>query len=312
MTGLVHRELIFVGVQASQGAPVALGSCESVLVGGLGWSHEGARMNERDRVRRSKGRLPQVFGGTLVQITGNIELKGSGSAGTPPEFGAILRACGLLETIVASTSVTYTPVSDAQEFLTVYYFDDNGVQRVITDAKGNISFNAEVGAIGTGEFTITGHESGSPSDETIPAESYDDTTPPPFIAAGFTVGGYADAVIGSLTLDPANEIVTPPDANSADGYGTVRIARRDVQGSFNPEATSVATQTWVADWKSGVSKALDTGVIGATAGNQWQITCPAIKYREVGAGDRESVRIYEIAFGAAEDAGDDEFSLIFQ
>lgn len=310
MSGFIHRELIFAGIEASYKIPLAIGSCESILAGNLGWSHEGARMNERSRVRRSRGTLPHVFGGSLLQVTFDIELKGSGSAGVAPEFGPILRACGLAETIVATTSVAYEPASDAHDSVTLYYFDDNGVMRCLSGARGTISFNAEVGSVGLAEVTLTGHETALPADDTIPAEDYDDTIPVPFIGAGFSVGGFSP-IISSLTLDAGNQVVTPPDANSASGFGPVRISKRDVTGSFNPEATTVANQAWVADWKSGALKTLTTGTIGATAGNRWALSCPAIKYREVGPGDRESIRIYEIGFGAAEDAGDDEFQLLF-
>jgi hypothetical protein len=50
-----------------------------------------------------------------VSITFDVELAGSGSAGTAPAFGPLLKAAGLSETVVAVTSVTYAGVSSSFE-----------------------------------------------------------------------------------------------------------------------------------------------------------------------------------------------------
>jgi len=57
--------------------------------------------------------------------------------------------------------------------------------------------------------------------------------------------------------------------------------------------------------------ALATGVVGSTVGNRYQLDMPAVAYRSVAQGDRESQRALDIAFGAAEVSGDDEFTLLF-
>jgi len=51
--------------------------------------------------------------------------------------------------------------------------------------------------------------------------------------------------------------------------------------------------------------------VGSTAGNRYQLDMPAVSYRSVAQGDRESQRALDIAFGAAEVSGDDEFTLLF-
>ncbi|MCK7495178.1 MAG: hypothetical protein MZW92_31855 [Comamonadaceae bacterium] len=44
-----------------------------------------------------------------MQLTFDVEIKGSGAAGTAPELGVLLKGCGFGETVVAVTSVTYAP-----------------------------------------------------------------------------------------------------------------------------------------------------------------------------------------------------------
>lgn len=46
--------------------------------------------------------LAPIVGGMPFQITFDVPVKGSGTAGTPPEFGKLLKACGMAETITAS------------------------------------------------------------------------------------------------------------------------------------------------------------------------------------------------------------------
>ena len=63
-----------------------------------------------------------------------MELAGSGTAGTAPRYGALLQACGLSETIVASTSVTYAPVSSAFSSATIY-FNNDGIRHILTGCR---------------------------------------------------------------------------------------------------------------------------------------------------------------------------------
>ena len=50
-------------------------------------------------------------------------------------------------------------------------------------------------------------------------------------------------------------------------------------------------------------------VLNGGANNTITITAPKCKYRNVGIGDREGVRAYEIPFAMARNAGDDELSI---
>lgn len=73
----------------------------------------------------------------------------------------------------------------------------------------------------------------------------------------------------------------------------------------------LATNDFISDWEAGTEMALSTGVIGGTAGNQFQISMPAVSYRDVSLGDRDGLRTIELPFGAHESSGDDGVSLAF-
>ena len=306
---LVRREVILAKIESTYNVDsVPVAGTDGVLVENPAWSHEGANLIERNGVKATLGKTKSIFGSTLKSVTFDVEVKGSGAAGTAPEIGPLLRACGMDETIVASTSVTYAPISAAFESITIYYYAD-GIRHIITGARGNVSFTLEAGQAAKASFTFTGHDGGV-SDSAMVSPTYDTTVPAPLVNVPFTIGGYS-AAISSLSFDMGNTVAFPQDIRSSDGYGEVIINARDVNGSFNPEQVLLATNDFIGGWKSGADLALSTGVIGGAAGNRFAVSMPAVTYRDVAPGDREGLRTFEIGYGAGESSGDDEVSIAF-
>ncbi len=218
----------------------------------------------------------------------------------------MLKACGFDETIVGATSVTYAPVSTGFEYLTLWFYEDGSLYK-LTGAQGNFETNLTTGETGKLSFTIIGHL-GGPTDAALVSPTYASQVPVPFIGATFATGGFA-SVINSLTFTPGNEVVTPPSANSADGYGTIQISDRDYTGSFDPQAELIATDDPIGDWQAGTAKTIATGAIGATAGNIYALNITSATYTEISPGDRDGIRTHEIGFMSG--AGDTACSLVF-
>lgn len=309
---LVNREVILAKTEVSYGTDsVPVEGVDAMLVENIGWSNEGLRLNDRPAVRSSLATLQQVFGGTLRSVTFDVELKGSGTAGTPPEFAPLLRACGLDETIVPVTSVSYQPISDpaSHESITIYYFQD-GIRYNILGCRGNVSFALEAGAIAKMSFTFTGHLVG-PTDVALAAPTVLSLVPEALIATAFTIGGFA-AIINAVAFDISNTVALPPDMAASDGFGEVQLTKRDVAGSYDPEAELLAVDNPHADFQNGAALVLSIGPYGATAGNIVDIDMPAAYYRDVAPGDRDGIRTYDIPFGAAEATPpDDEVVIAF-
>lgn len=309
MPKMVNREIILFKINGgAYGADAAPAASDAVLVENIQWDNRGRRMVDRPAIRSSLGTLKQVYGGSLIGMRFDVEIKGSGAAGTAPEFGQLLRACRKGETIVVSTSVTYKPVSASQEEGSLYYYEDGKLWKLL-GVRGNVTGNLRTGGVGKLSFDLVGHLTG-PTDAGLVTPSYDSTVPPALINVPFTIDSYA-AVIEALSWDLGNVIAMPPSIAAADGYGEISITSRDVNGTFDPEAVLVATKDFMGQFKSGAAMNLTTGVIGATAGNRYQVTMPAISYRDISPGNREGIRTYNNAFGAAEVSGDDELSLVF-
>lgn len=305
----IYREAILAGIESTYDTdPTLTAGANGVLVEEPAWNLEGLRMIERNPIKASHAREQKIFGGTLRKVSFKCEVKGSGTAGTAPEIGPLLRACGMSETIVASTSVTYSHVSTGFESLTLYYYMD-GLQYIITGARGNVELTFEVGNRIMASFEFVGH-SVAPTDVALVAPTYDTTTPEALIGAPFAVNSYA-AKINSITVNLNNQIAMPADITAADGYHEIQITGRAPSGSFDPEHTLVATQDWEGDLRAGTLRALTTGAIGATAGNIVTMNLDNIGYMDIGQGERESLRTNDIPFECYENAGEDEVELVF-
>lgn len=90
-----------------------------------------------------------------AKLSFKVELQASGAAGVAPAWGPLLRACGCAQTIVATTSVTYNPISQAQESGTFYFWYGNTLVK-LKGARGTAKFTLNAQGIPYIEFTFTG------------------------------------------------------------------------------------------------------------------------------------------------------------
>lgn len=315
MSLLVQREVLLCKAESTYNTdPTPVNTADAILVENLAWSHEGARMQERPGVRPSLGKLQHLFGGSLMSVTFDVEMKGPGvayAASALPEISPLMLGCGFAEAIDitgGSEKATYTPASSSLGSVTLYLYQD-GILHKITGCRGTVSFAAEAGQAFKASFTMTGHPQ-TVTDAALVVPTLDTTVPPVFVGSSFTIDSFA-AIVDGLNYDMGNEIAMPADVSASDGYGEVQIVGRDVTGGFNPELVVVATEAYIANWKTGKSMALASGTIGSVQYNKFKFDSPAVYYRETGEGDRDGIRTLELGFAAAESSTDDEVTIEF-
>lgn len=313
MPKATRRELVLVKIQPTVNVDAAPDGSDAVSVVSVNFNPaEGAELNERRLVDGSMGRNQHVLGGSLVSFALEIELKGSGAAGVAPEYGPLLRAAGLSETIVADTSVTYEPstASDASphEFVTIWYYQD-GVLRKAINCVTSLSLSAEARKAGILTINVMGHPGAADSDAAIVSPTLDATMPPTFRNASLELDSYA-AVVGSFTMDLQNEMPQRPDVNNAEGFAPLAIIDRNVVGTLNPELVSIAAKDWIAKWRASTAMALSIGPVGATAGNRWAVTGPKVQVVTPAFENADGIRRQTLDLAFAKDTGDDEFALV--
>ncbi|MBW2636486.1 MAG: hypothetical protein JRC86_02975 [Deltaproteobacteria bacterium] len=312
---LTNRDVILAKIEGTYNTDsVPVAADDAILVESPNWGMEGLRMVDRPVVSATIDTRQRVYAGSLKSVSFDMEIKGAGAAyaaATRPEIDVLLRACGFSSTVdagVGTETVTYVPVSTGHESITIYYYQD-GTRHILTGCRGVVSFNLETGSIPKASFTFTGHFVAM-TDTAMISPTYDSTVPPAVINGAFTVDGFA-AVIASLAWDMGNTLATPPDFNASDGYGPVQITKRDVTGSFDPEAVVVASEAFEANFLAGTTMALVTGDIGGTQYNQFNVAMPALYYQSMGPGDRDGVRTYDMGCAMAASSGDDEVTIVF-
>jgi len=109
---------------------------------------------DRAVVKQSMGMLPHLVGKESMTCTLEVELRGSGAAGTAPEWGPLLQACRTTETIVPATSVTYAPSTATEKSCTIYVYKDGLLWKFI-GAVGTVSISNDTGQIGIATFTMS-------------------------------------------------------------------------------------------------------------------------------------------------------------
>jgi hypothetical protein len=94
----------------------------------------------RNLIRGFMGGSEELDGSRRMELTFTVECASSGTLGTAPWWGKLLRACGFAEVVTASTRVDYTPLSTAFESLS-FSFANDGVKYTGRFGRGSAKFN---------------------------------------------------------------------------------------------------------------------------------------------------------------------------
>lgn len=310
MTLLTRRQLILAKEETTYGTdPTPTEGSNAILVRSISATPLESDTVSRELIRPYLGQSEQLLGQTRVSIEFEVELAGSGTAGTAPAYGPLLKACGLSETVSASTSVTYAPVSSSFDSVTIY-FNNSGVLHKATGCRGTFSLNAEVGAIPTIAFTFTGIYA-APTDSAISGPTYANQADPLLFKNGnttnFEIFSYAGC-LQSLSFEMANEVVYR-ELVGCDKE--VLIVNRAPSGEAVIEAVAVGTHNFFND-ATGSSTGNLTFEHGGTAGNIVTFTASQIDLSGPTYSDQDGVQMLTLPYIATPtNSGNDELSLVF-
>ena len=263
-------------------------------------------MKERNPGNSDRSLHAQIRGKTSVEIKFNVELKGSGSAGTAPRWGALLRACDRLETANAGTNVIYTPAL-TNETCTIWVNID-GILHKAVGCAGDCEIDLTSGDVPMLKFTMSGVYALA-TDSVIEAPTFDTTIPQIVKGTTTTFGSYA-AIIEKISLKLGNSVVERTSLAAAEGILAFMVGNRAPSGAMTCEAVLRATSNadfW-SYFHSGTSKALSM-VLGATGGNIVTIAAPACILGAPKYADRDGLRTFELEFQLARSSGNDEMTI---
>jgi len=308
---LSRRQLLLAEAEVSYGVdPTPSASTNAILVRNIEVTPLEADTVSRELIRPYLGQSEQLLAQTRVLINFEVELAGSGTAGTAPAYGPLLEACAMTETVVASTSVTYAPNSDAAPGSATIYFNNDGVLHKATGCRGTFTLNGAVGEIPTIAFEFTGIYN-TPSDVSLSTPTYSNQADPVVFkngnTTGFQVFSYAGA-LQSFSLEMANEISY---RELVGGTKEALIVNREPSGEVMIEAVAMGTHNFFND-ATGSSTGNLTFQHGQTAGNIVTFTASQIDLGNPSYSDEDGIQMLTLPYIATPtDSGNDELALVY-
>jgi hypothetical protein len=242
---------------------------------------------DRALVRPYFGGSEQLVGTRYVRCEFEVELAGSGTAGTAPAWGPLLRACAFAEVATPGTRVDYTPITNAQESVTIDYFVAAARHRLL-GARGNVKIGLASGDRPLMMFTFQGLDGGIATDTPTGVSFAAFRTPlvvtdqnsgdvtfggavSPTGAPAIT-GGTAYKSLGIEDLDLGNEVNFTPLL----GGESIDVTDRALEGAIKLDLTAAEEATFRDDVLAATLRAVSLQH-GTAAGNRLIVHMPSVQ-----------------------------------
>jgi hypothetical protein len=235
---------------------------------------------ERDDVQTGQlGRVDRAApAGRFARIDLQVEVKGSGAAGTAPEYDVLMRISGHSKTVSAGVSVLYTTLDDNMETATLYLYGEGGKLFKLVGCVATLRMTAEAAKRGYKTFTVTGKLSADPTDAALPALTFNATLPPLFHSGTATIGSWSSAsgteplVLKSVEVDEQIAVTDRASAGATDGLVGYLITDRAVRQTMVVETPALTTFDPHGIAKAAGGTAPTTAYqIGTAAGNRLKV-----------------------------------------
>ncbi len=265
-----------------------------------------AEFVDRDNIRPYLGSNGKVQVSVHAELTIEFELAGAAAAGTVPGWAAILKACGYGETVVAVTSVTYKPISASFKSVSIYYWLDGLLHKMI-GCMGTATMTLNARGIPMVSVKLTGFYS-STTDVTLPTDSvYTAFQAPQAVnkvnTTAFTLHGISTA-FDEFSVDLGNNVVY----RNMPTLEEVLITDRKVSGSISIPMTSIATKAWHDTVRDGTLAALSM-THGSGAGKIITVSAPKVQLISPQYQDKDGVVHLQLGLDFQPNAGNDEIQI---
>ncbi|GGY68057.1 phage tail tube protein [Pseudoduganella albidiflava] len=319
MARLIRNTAILAKLEATYGVDaLPTGAANALLVSNLSISPLSADSVERDIIRPYLGNSEQLLGSRHVEMGFDVELVGSGTAGTAPAWGPLMRAIGFAETITAGIRVDYTPISTGFESATIYWYDD-GVLHKGLGARGTATLDLSVGKKPVISFKFVAIDGG------ISAAAMPSTT----LTAWRVPQIVVDANSGDLTFDATHATATAPalvggqqypsqgltvdlgiaaQFQSLLGGESVPITDRKVSGSVQLDLTAAQEVTFMANVKAAALTSLGVQH-GTVVNDRVMVFMPAVQLTEPTKAELNGSRMCAYKLRMLPASGNDEFRI---
>lgn len=319
MARYIRNTAILAKIESTYGTDsVPTEGANAILVSNVTLNPLSAENVARDLVRPYLGASEQLVGVAHIELSFDVELAGSGAAGTAPAYGPLLRACGFAETVTAAVRTEYnltTPVADS---LSIYYFSD-GAKHVARGCRGNVSLKMGVKERPVLSFSFLGLDGGitaaTPSALTLSAfktplvitdpNTGDVTLGCTYTAATPTLTGGTGYPSEGLEIMLGNSVNYIPLL----GGESVDVTQREVSGKMQLDLTPAQEITFMTSVKANNMQAMGL-MHGTVAGYKVMIFMPWVQLINPSKNDFNGRLMIGYDLRAVPSAGNDELKIV--
>lgn len=271
--------------------------------------------DERNNSKGYFGHNQTLVASIKRKLSLSVEIAGGGTPlATVPAYGPLLRACALGQTIVAVTSVGYSPITAASaiESLT-HYFNIGDKKYIMVGSRGNVKWKYTSGKIPRMMFDFIG---------LLPASNAvtDDTTyggtltltgwkQPQIVnfanTPAFSVHAFGSSELYSMEIDLGNNVVYRNKANAED----VVIVGRKPTVTVSIGEPTLAQKNFYTNQIGAVLDVLSI-THGVGAGNVVNHSGPKFQIESIDLGAEDNVRVLNIKGRLLPNAGNDELTML--
>jgi hypothetical protein len=296
---------------------VPTGTADAVLLTDITVTPLDANNIDRQFIRPYFGGFSKLVGPASVKLSFSVELGGSGTAATAPQWGDLLLACAHAEALLTTPSrVEYTPVSSSLKTATIYYYDD-GVMHKLLGCMGNVKLSAPVGDRPKLSFDFIGLDGGI-STAALPTVALTAWNAPPVVAkanvvdvtlgctyaTGALTGGTTYSSAG-LEIDWGNDVKFTPLLGSE----SVDITNRNLSGKLKLDLTAAQEVAMYAAIKSNTLQGLGF-TLGTVSGNKMLIHAPQVQLVNPTKEDVNGRRLIGFDLEIAPLSGNDDIRIV--
>ena len=264
------------------------------------------------------------MGGTVdlaavTYITGSFEvaMSGSGVAGTPTMWSRFLRCAAFAEAITAATRCDYTPITDALEDATIYYYD-SGVLKIATGLRCNITgFKMPYGDVPTLSVNFIALDGGESAvvPPAVTLTAWKEPVPVNQANSGLLTIGCtyaAGALVGGVSYPSKGiEFSLGGQLNFAELLGgeEADFTDRDITGKLTLDLTVAQEITNMGIVKAGTLQGIGLAH-GTVAGHKLLVHLPACQLKNPTKDELNGKRVITYDFAAVPVVGNDEVRIV--
>lgn len=308
MPKFMRKTILLAKIETTAGTDaVPTGALNAVLVRNVNLTPLELSTAERNIVRGFFGNFDALPTFRKVKLSFEVELASSGTAGTAPPWGALLKACGTTETLTAVTKADYKPNSLNTDTVTMYVNID-GVQHKLLYGRGNCSIKFKANDIPVLAFDFMALDGGitdvanptpvyTPWQVPLPATRLNTPT--------FSLHGISSLALESLEINLGNQI----EQITRIGAESIQQTDRKSAGTVMFEAVSIATKDFYATIKASTDAAIQI-IHGSVAGSILQFDAPNVELMAPTFSDIQGIQMMQLQLRLLPtNAGNDEFTV---